>query len=316
LDTTQIVALLNEDIRGEHAAVIQYLLHAYAIGEGEAAGEIEAIAREEMRHLKWLAELVVELGGTPTMERGPVDTAGAAPADWLGRDVIAEEKAIDLYRAHIAAIDQPKIVLLLERITLDEIAHGAKFAKLAEEAAAAAQPPVAPIRPEDAAVDSSRPLEILLQGVEHEYTVILQYLYHAFTTPHCEIADELEWQAVNEMQHMGWFAEKLASRGAYPRMEHQPFDRSEDTAQMLQADIAAEQAVTRDYSAQIEELQATGEANLVQLFSRVRDQEVYHDVLFSGLLEELEETEIPEPEPQAPPPPQWTVGSLQGQKQG
>ncbi len=51
-----IITLLNQDLQGEHAAIIQYLQHAYAMGEGEMACEIEAIAREEMRHLDWLAE--------------------------------------------------------------------------------------------------------------------------------------------------------------------------------------------------------------------------------------------------------------------
>jgi len=45
-----IVALLNQDLEGEHAAIIQYSTHAYDMGEGEMAREIEAIAREEMRH--------------------------------------------------------------------------------------------------------------------------------------------------------------------------------------------------------------------------------------------------------------------------
>ena len=47
----EIIAMLNEDLRGEHAAIVQYLRHAYSMGEGEMACEIEAIAREEMRHL-------------------------------------------------------------------------------------------------------------------------------------------------------------------------------------------------------------------------------------------------------------------------
>jgi len=304
-----ITALLNEDIHGEHAAIIQYLLHAYAIGESDIACEIEAIAREEMRHLKWLAERIVELGGEPSLERGPVDTSGETPAEWMARDILAEEQAIALYRQHLAAIEDPEVRLLLERIVNDEEVHRAKFAKLAEELAAEGRTAVGPIRPEQATAGPSRALEILLQGIQHEYTVILQYLYHAFTTPHCEIADELEWQAINEMQHMGWFAEEMASRGAFPAMEHTPFDRSRDTARMLQADIAAERAVTKDYNAQIEDLKRAGETDLVALLSRVRDHEVYHDAVFSKLLKE-----IPPTEPTGPRP-GWTVGSLHGQKQ-
>jgi len=70
MDKDKIIALLNEDLEGEHAAIIQYLTHAYAMGEGEMACEIETIAREEMRHLDWLAETIVELGGVPSLERG------------------------------------------------------------------------------------------------------------------------------------------------------------------------------------------------------------------------------------------------------
>lgn len=307
----QVVALLNEDIRGEHAAIIQYLLHAYAIGESDVACEIEAIAREEMRHLKWLAELVVKLGGDPTMERGSVDTSGETPPEWMARDIVAEEEAIALYRRHLALIENPEVRLLLERIISDEEAHRAQFADLAEELAAEGHPAVGAIRSEQAKAGPSRALEILLQGIQHEYTVILQYLYHAFTTPHCEIADELEWQAINEMQHMGWFAEEMASRGAFPAMEHTPFDRSRDTSRMLEADIAAERAVTKDYNAQIEELKAAGETDLATLLSRVRDHEVYHDALFSKMLKELGTAS-----PEAPASrPGWTVGSLYGRKQ-
>ena len=56
MEKDKIIALLNQDLEGEQAAVIQYLVHAYAMGEGEMACEIEAIAREEMRHFDWLAE--------------------------------------------------------------------------------------------------------------------------------------------------------------------------------------------------------------------------------------------------------------------
>ncbi len=70
MDKKKIIEMLNQDIEGEHGAIIQYLTHAYAMGEGDMACEIEALAREEMRHLDWLAETVVELGGVPSLKRG------------------------------------------------------------------------------------------------------------------------------------------------------------------------------------------------------------------------------------------------------
>ncbi|GAI01020.1 unnamed protein product, partial [marine sediment metagenome] len=49
MDKDKIIALLNKDLQDEHGAIIQYLTHAYAMGEGEMACEIEALARDEMR---------------------------------------------------------------------------------------------------------------------------------------------------------------------------------------------------------------------------------------------------------------------------
>ena len=37
MNNDKIIALLNKDLEGEHGAIIQYLNHAYARGEGEMA---------------------------------------------------------------------------------------------------------------------------------------------------------------------------------------------------------------------------------------------------------------------------------------
>ena len=51
----EIVGLLNKDLEGEHAAIIRYLTHAYSVGEGKMAREIEAIAgKTEETELKEL----------------------------------------------------------------------------------------------------------------------------------------------------------------------------------------------------------------------------------------------------------------------
>ncbi len=284
------ITMLRADMRDEHAAIIQYLQHAYAIGEGEEACEIEAIARDEMRHLRWLAEMVVELGGDPTMERGEVDGSGAGPVEWMARDIAAEERAIAQYKEHIAAIDidndNPRVVRLLKRILSDEMAHKEAFSGLAEELAEEAA------KAEKAAQQgetiSPRVFEILNQGVRHEYTVILQYLYHSFVIPHRDVGRELDMQAINEMQHMGWLAEEVGELGGHPRMEHAELTLEGDTTAMLEADIAAEREVTRVYGRQIKELE---DADLKALLTRIREHEIYHDELFNDLLEQVQERE-------------------------
>ena len=47
---------------------------------------------------------------------------------------------------------------------------------------------------------------ILNWGIEHEYTVVLQYLLHSYMAKNEEIKKEMQDQAINEMQHMGWLS--------------------------------------------------------------------------------------------------------------
>jgi bacterioferritin len=315
-DKHAIIELLNADLRDEHAAIIQYLQHAYAIGEGEEAGEIEAIAREEMRHLDWLAEAIVELGGKPDMDRGEVDLTGSGPVEWMARDILAEERAIAQYKAHIGAVEDERIQRLLRRILSDEESHRNDFADLADELAEEGAEASGPLESRSPAEAPPGVVDILQTGVQHEYTVILQYLYHNFVMPHCEVGRELEMQAINEMQHLGWLAEELAELGGHPLIEHTDMTLDGTPEEMLQADIDAERTVTKEYTRQLHQIE---DEDLHTLVSRIRDHEVYHEEVFSDLLDEVEETteaeEAPPAESDQPSAPQhtFTVGSLMEQ---
>ena len=175
---------LAADMRDEHAAIVQYLQHAYGLGETGEASEIEAIARDEMRHFDWLAEAIVELGGDPDMERGTVDLAGAGPLDWMANDVLAEERAIAQYEEHIKAIDDPSVRRLLKRILSDERAHRDQFSGLADELTAEGVETTGPLEERSAEGFEPGDIDILQAGVRHEYSVILQYLYHNLSLIH------------------------------------------------------------------------------------------------------------------------------------
>jgi bacterioferritin len=275
MDKEKIVALLNQDLENEHGAIIQYLTHAYAIGEGEMACEIEAIAREEMRHLDWLAETIAELGGVPSLTRGKMLMTGEAVVDWMKNDVLLEEDAISLYREHIKAIDDPKIKRLLQRILSDEESHHGDFEHFTDKA------------PREGAKDlrgdrQDRVSDILNWGIEHEYTVILQYLLHSYMSPNEAVKKEMEDQAINEMQHLGWLAEEMVDDGGSPRMEHTEVDHSTRTGDMLRADIKIEKEVAAEYDRAAKEVKDEG---LKKLLLRIRDHEVYHIEVFSDLLE-------------------------------
>ena len=274
----KIIALLNEDLEGEHAAIIQYLTHAYAMGEGEMACEIEAIAREEMRHLDWLAETIVELGGTPSLERGKMRMDGKSVADWMRNDMILEEDGMNLYRGHIKLIDAPKIKRLLKRILSDEESHHGDFQHFVGKAQKEGAKDLRGVR-------QDRVAQILDWGIEHEYTVILQYLLHSYMTTNEDVKEEMQDQAINEMQHLGWLAEEMVDGRGTPRIDHTQVDQSTKTADMLQADIKVEKEVADGYDRAAREIE---DPDLKKLLLRIRDHEVYHTEVFSDLLKEEE----------------------------
>ncbi len=298
MNKDKIIEMLREDMRGEHQAIIQYLAHAYALGEGEIPSDIEEIARDEMRHLDWLADRIVELGGDPDMTRKEPDLSLAPPAEQMRKDVALEQEAIDLYRQHMEAIDDdPSLRRLLARIVHDEMAHQDKFRDYAEELAQEAMPDAEAMRKV-----SNRLAEILNYGVRHEYTVILQYLFHSFVADDWELKEEMEYAAINEMQHMGWIAEELQEKGQQPEYEHEEPFLSRDHVANLKADIEIEEEVTRAYSSQIPEVE---EEDIKWILSRARDNEIYHADVFRDLLEEAKERQAgdaakPAPEDKSP----------------
>jgi bacterioferritin len=279
MDKDKIVSILNSDLEDEHGAIIQYLTHAYAMGEGEIACEIEALAREEMRHLDWLAETIVELGGTPSLNRGKMLMGGKSVVEWMKNDVALEEGAITTYREHVRAVDDPKIKRLLQRILSDEESHLGDFEHFVDKARKEKSEDVRGTR-------SDKVVQNLNWGIEHEYTVILQYMFQSYLATDPEVKKQLEDQAVNEMQHLGWLAEKIIDISGSPVIEHAEVDRSTRVADMLKGDIKIEQDVAAAYDYAAGE---TDDPGLKELLLRLRDHEIYHAEVFGDLLKEEEQ---------------------------
>jgi len=278
MDKKKIIELLNLDLEGEHGAIVQYLTHAYGMGEGEMSCEIEALAREEMRHLDWLAETIVELGGTPSLKRGNMRMGGKAVPEWMANDVLLEDDAIKLYKEHIKAIDDPKIKRLLKRILSDEESHHGDFEHFVDKSKKEEAEDIRGSRQDETT-------KVLNWGIEHEYTVILQYLLSSYLTPNKDVKKEMEDQAINEMQHLGWLAEEVVDGGGTPRIEHSKVDRSKKTPDMLRAGIKIEKEVTEAYDEAAKKMK---DPDLKKLLFRIRDHEIYHTDIFSDLLKEEE----------------------------
>ncbi len=274
MEKEKVIELFNQDIEGEHGAIIQYLSHAYAMGEGEIACGIEALAREEMRHLDWLARKVVELGGKPSLKRGTMIMAGATVPEWMANNVSLEDGAIIQYREHIKQIDDPKIKMLLERILSDEESHKGSFQHLVDKSKREGMKDIR-------GSHSDSLVKALNWGIEHEYTVILQYLFQSYITEDEEIKNQLDDQAINEMQHLGWLAEELIGMHSNPVIEHSEVNQTTDKGKMLKSDIDIENKVADFYD---KTGRKTDDAGIRKLLFRLRDHEIYHAKLFDSLL--------------------------------
>jgi bacterioferritin len=121
--------MLQDDLAGEHAAIMQYMQHVWRMGSagGDIPCEIEEVARDEMRHFRWVAELVVDLGSDPTVERDIIYVNGSPPVDLMLLDVDAEDRAIAQYVEHVRNIDDRRVTRVIERILVDERVHREKF---------------------------------------------------------------------------------------------------------------------------------------------------------------------------------------------
>jgi len=300
---TELIQMLTAAVHDEHAAIIQYLRHAYMMGEGELACEIEGIAREEMRHLWILSRWIVRLGGQPTTVRGFTDLAGATSPEWMQRDVAAEDRAIAMYEDYLTRIDDPDLRADIEYILADERRHHGDFVHFVDKAGAEAAD-AAPEEPAPAmaAVDKNA----LEWGVSHEYAAILQYLVHSFLTMDMdeEISSQLMLQAINEMQHMGWFGEELVGNGEEMPLTHHPLTLPADPKAMLEADVQLENGTAAMYARFIEQMVDPGAKGVID---DAREQELYHEGLFERLLKRLQPVASPAA---APTTKVWTVGAL------
>jgi bacterioferritin len=303
-----VIQMLKAAVEDEHAALIQYLRHAYMMGEGELACEIEGIAREEMRHLWILSRWIVRLGGQPTTQRGFTDLTGATAPEWMQRDVAAEERAIAMYESYLTRIADPDLRADIEHILGDERRHHGDFVHFVDKTTLAMQqapPPEEPAgepTPAMAAVDQ----EALNWGVSHEYAAILQYLTHSFLLMDKdeEISSQLMTQAINEMQHMGWFGEELVGSGEEMPLTHHPLTLPTDPQAMLEADVKLETETAAMYGQFIGQMVDPGAKGVID---DARGQELYHESLFGRLLKRLKPVVSPAASPSTKV---WTIGTL------
>ncbi|CAG1005105.1 bacterioferritin [Methanosarcinales archaeon] len=127
LEVDEIIRLLNEDFVREIEATLIYVRNAFIISKCDPSRVTEAIAVDEMRHMNWLAELIVKRGGKPSMEHKELDFGGDDLYGQLKKQIALETETIEIYKHQIESIDDQEVIGVLKHILDEEKRHRKEF---------------------------------------------------------------------------------------------------------------------------------------------------------------------------------------------
>ena len=281
MNKKEAIDLLLYNVALEHSAIIQYLYNVFLIGDPEITKEIESIARQEMRHLKWFAQKVVELGGRVSLKR--IEEAIKLGESWeemLKNDVDAEEEAIKIYSSQLEIVKDDSVKKLLDRVINDEMRHRDEFSELLENLknkSVEEKTKKGEIDPEIVSV-----MNKLLQK---EYRLILDHLYHFFHSKTWQEKDTSLDIAIESMVHMGELGEKLGEMGAIPdlslpRAKHFKGYSPEEVLE----DIAEEENAKSAYG---ESAKKVSDEELKKFFRWIEKHEEHHAQRLKELFRKL-----------------------------
>ena len=127
MDNKEMIRLLNEAFVHEIEATMIYVRNAFIMPQCDPSRVTEAIAVDEMRHMNWLADLIVKRGGKPSMEHKELDFGGDDLKSQLEHQVAHETEAIEMYKRQIELIDDAEITGVLKHILDEEKRHRKEF---------------------------------------------------------------------------------------------------------------------------------------------------------------------------------------------
>jgi len=133
----QLIADLNADLAGEYNAIISYIQYSSMVTGPWRPQLVEFLQSEipdEQGHAQYLADKIVSLGGTPTVEPKPVSISTDA------RELIeliyrAEAETVENYRQRIDqadAVGEIGLRIQLEDMLADETRHRDECRKILE----------------------------------------------------------------------------------------------------------------------------------------------------------------------------------------
>lgn len=135
MEVKEIIKLLNEDFVGEIEATLIYVRNSFVMKVCDPSRVTEAIGIDEMRHMNWLADLIVKRGGKPSMEHRELDFGGDDLKGMLEKQTALEKGAVERYKRHIEMIgdSDKEVVGVLKHILDEEKRHRKEFKERLEK---------------------------------------------------------------------------------------------------------------------------------------------------------------------------------------
>ena len=126
-DLGEIIRLLNMDFMRELEATMVYVRNSFIMKQCDPSRVTEDISVDEMRHMWWLADLIVKRGGKPTMEHKELVFGGDDPKSQLEKQIALETEGIETYKVQIETIDDAEVIGVLKHILDEEKRHRKEF---------------------------------------------------------------------------------------------------------------------------------------------------------------------------------------------
>ncbi|MDH4163269.1 MAG: ferritin-like domain-containing protein [Nitrospirota bacterium] len=133
--STALTDMMQQAIAREIQVSVQYMwqhIMAKGLESAEIADVFEEVAVAEMKHAEKIAERLFYFDVVPTTKPSPIKVGGSLK-EMLEADALAEEEAIELYKAIVKQADSEgdsTTRLLFEQILSDEEEHHDQFTTL------------------------------------------------------------------------------------------------------------------------------------------------------------------------------------------
>jgi len=121
----------------------------------------------------------------------------------------------------------------------------------------------------------------LNEDLAREYKAIIQYVVFSSTLKGAEygnIAEQLEKHASDELEHALKVAKQIDYLGGTPTMKGKEAEFSENSKEMLEIDLRAEQETVKNYRERIRQAELAGEYALSEVLRQIIAQEQDHEI--------------------------------------